>query len=132
MKKLPCITYYIKTFLFIIHFYFVFLTLHNILDTKIYGYIFLLIYFIYIVKNIIELLTKKKRYKNDWIYNLMQISLIIYLIFFSLKTILDKIYVTKITYAYFRNNYIILSVLIVFILIYNIAWFNSKNKNMKN
>ena len=101
------------------------------MDTKICGYIFLIIYFVYVIKNIIELLAKKKRYRNDLIYNLMQIGLIGYLIFFSLSSVINKVYVTKITYSYFRNNYIILSVLILFILIYNIVWFNSKNKNMK-
>ena len=115
MKSLSKGIYYIKMVLFIIHFYFVFIMLHNIMDTKIYGIIFLLFYFPFAVKLIIELLSKNEKYKNDIIYNVMQIGVYAYLLVVSIKTYLSMIYVTRITMSYFRINYIILSVLIVFI-----------------
>ncbi len=124
MKKVANIVYYIKMFLFIIHFYFVFAMLHNILDVKIYGLIFLIFYFLYIFKVIIELLSKKKRFKNDFVYNLMQLGLIFYILVICIRTNIAGMYVTKNTLPYFQINYSILSVLILFIFIYSYIEFN--------
>ena len=128
MNKFSKIVYFIKIILFVIHFYFIFIMLHNILDTKIYGIIFLLFYLAFVIKIIVELLSKKGRYKNDSIYNIMQIGLYTYLIVISLKTTLAKVYVTRLTFSYFRLNYIILSILIVFIFVYNYLEFKSSYK----
>jgi hypothetical protein len=100
--------------------------LNNILDTKVFGYLFLLIYAIYIIKSIIELLSGKKRYKNDTIYNLMQIGVLVYIIFLAIKVTVNGMYVTEITYPYFRSNCQIISVLIIFILIYGIIELKNK------
>ncbi len=128
MKKLARIIYYIKLILFIIHFYFVFLMLHNILDTKIYGLIFLVFYLIFAIKVLIELLSKKDRYKNDLIYNIMQIGVYFYLMIVSIKTYIAKIYVTRMSLGYFRINYLILTVLIIFIFVYSYLEFKSSKK----
>ncbi len=128
MKKLARVIYYIKLILYIIHFYFVFLMLHNILDTKIYGLIFLIIYIIFAIKVLIELLSKKDRYKNDLVYNIMHIGVYFYLLIVSVKTYISKIYVTRLTLNYFKINYIILSVLILFIFIYSCLEFRSSKK----
>ena len=128
MERFNKIVYYFRMLLFVIHFYFIFSVLHNILDMKIYGYIFLIIYFIYIIKSIIELLSKKKRYKNDLIYNLMQIGFFSYIIGISIKIYLNKLYVTNNTITYFKTNYLIASLLIVFIVIYSILSFYNKKK----
>ena len=128
MKKISIVVYYIKLVLFIISFYFIFTMLHNILDTKIYGIIFIIFYLIYAFKLIIELLSQKARFKNDYIYNFMQIGLIIYILIISIRCSINKIYVTNFTYPYFRINFIILSILILFILIYSIVDKNSIKK----
>ena len=128
MKKLAKVIYLIKLVFFVIHFYFVFLMLHNILDTKLYGIIFLVFYILFAFKVIIELLSKKDRYKNDLIYNIMQIGVYFYLLIISIKTYVAKIYVTRITLGYFKLNYIILSVLIIFIFVYSYLEFRSSKK----
>lgn len=119
MKKIAKIVYSIKMLLFIIQFYFVFIMLHNILDTRVYGIIFIVFYLIFVLKTIIELLSKKQRYKNDYIYNIMQLGIYIYLLIVSIKTTAFKVYVTRNTIEYFKTNYIILSLLIVFVLVYS-------------
>lgn len=130
MKKFAKIIYYIKLFLFVINFYFIFTMLHNILDTKIFGIIFIIMYLIYVIKIILEMLSKKERYKQDLIYNLMQTGLIIYIMIISIRCMVVKMYVTRFTIPYFRINYIILSVLIIFILIYNyVGFIEPKKKN---
>ena len=131
MTKLAKTLYYIRMFLFIIHFYFVFLILHSILDLKIIGYIFLLIYIIYIFKVIIELFSKKRRYKNDFAYNIMQIGVFAYLFVLFINISSKNLYVTKVTYSYFRNNYIFISLLIVFILIYDFVVLKNNNGKKK-
>ena len=128
MKKFSKIIYYIKVFLFIINFYFIFSILHNILDTKIYGLVFIIVYLVYVIKILLEMLSKKDRYKNDIIYNFMQIGLIVYIMIISIRCMVVKMYVTKFSMPYFRINYIILSVLILFILIYNFVGFSETKK----
>ena len=131
MKKISKIIYYIKLILFIVNFYFIFTMLNNILDTKIYGIIFIIAYLIYSFKVVFELLSKKDRYKKDVIYNMMQIGLIIYMLFISIRCIMVKMYVTRLTLIYFNINYVILSVLVLFILAYNIVGFGDEKKNIK-
>ena len=114
--------------LFVMHFYFVFMMLHNILDTKIYGVIFIVLYIAFIIKIIIELLSKRDRYKNDFIYNIMQIGIYFYLLIISIKTNISKIYVTRLTLGYFKINYIILSILIIFIFLYSYLEFKPSKK----
>ena len=128
MKKFAKLVYIIKMVLFIVHFYFVFMMLHNILDTTVYGIIFLVFYVVFAIKVIIELLSKKDRYKNDAIYNIMQIGVYAYLLVLSIKTYTAKIYVTRITMSYFKVNYIILSLLIIFIFIYSYLEFSPSKK----
>ena len=120
MKKFANVIYYIKIILFIAHFYLVFAMLNNILDTKIYGIIFILFYLVFVIKVLMEVLSQNKKHKNDIIYNIMQIGFIAYLIIMSIKTSLVGVYVTRISVAYFRINYVILSGLVVFILLYNV------------
>lgn len=119
MNKLAKIIYIIKLLLFIMNFYFMFIMLDNVLDTYIYGIIFIVLYLLFTVKIIYEIISKKLKYKEDIIYNIMQIGFIIYLLIISINTSITKIYVTRITISYFRINYLILSVLIVFILAYS-------------
>jgi hypothetical protein len=102
--------------------------LHNILDAKIYGIIFIIFYLLLALKTIIELLSKKQRYKNDIVYNIMQIGVYAYLLIISIKTTTSNIYVTRITMNYFKINYIILSVLILFLFIYSYLEFKSSKK----
>lgn len=128
MKKLSKIIYIIRMLLFVINFYFIFIMLENILDTKVFGIIFLVFYMILVIKVFIELLIKKDLCKEDIIYNIMQTGVYLYILVMSIKMIVYNIHVTKITYEYFKTNYLILSVLIVFVLIYSYLEFKSSNK----
>ena len=126
MKTVAKIIYYIRMFLLTIHFYFVFSMLHNIIDTRIFGWIFLVIYFINIIKIIVELLSKKNRYKSDLVYNLMQSGVYIYIIVIAIKVSVNEMYVTNMTYEYFKTNYLIASLLIVFVYIYSLVELKQK------
>ena len=108
MKKISKIIYIIKMFLFIISFYFVFLMLHNILDAKLFGVVFLIIYFVLVLREIIEIFSKKDEYKEDIIYNVMKMGVYLYLLIISIKTTMANALVTRITVDYFKTNYIII------------------------
>jgi len=128
VKKMAKLVFYLKMLLFIGQFYFVFMMLHNILDTKIYGIVFIVIYLIFAFRILFELITKQIRYKSDIVYNVMQIGVYFYLIFVSFKTSIDKVYVTRMTINYFKINYVILSILIIFIFMYSYLEFKSSEK----
>ena len=128
MKKISKIIYIIKMFLFIISFYFVFLMLHNILDANIWGTMFLVIYYVLVLKIVIEIFSKKEECREDIIYNLMQIGVFVYLLIISIKTTTANVLVTSATLSYFKTNYIIVSILMIFILIYGFIEFKSSNK----
>ena len=113
MKKIPMILYYSKIILLISSFYFIFIMLHNFLDTGIYGYIFIIAYLVYVFKLVIELFSKKKDYKEDVIYNFMQIGFIVYILVVTIRCYIVKLYVTNFTFSYFRMNYIILTILVM-------------------
>ena len=128
MKKIPMILYYSKIILLISSFYFIFIMLHNFLDAGIYGYIFIIAYLVYVFKLVIELLSKKKDYKEDVIYNFMQIGFIAYILVVTIRCYIVKLYVTNYTFSYFRMNYIILSILVMFILAYSFIGSTSVKK----
>ncbi len=128
MKKIPMILYYLKIILLISSFYFIFIMLHNFLDAGIYGYIFLMVYIVYVYKLMTELFSKKKDYKEDVIYNFMQIGFIVYILVVTIRCYIVKLYVTIFTFSYFRMNYIILSILVMFILAYSFIGSTSVKK----
>ncbi len=120
MEKRNKNIYAIRLILFIIQFYLVFILIPNILSVGLFGYIFLIIYFFYNVMILRELLTKKKKYRYDLIYNFMQIGFIFYLIIINFKIYYDHLYVIKQTLGYFNVNYIIMTLLLIFIIIYSL------------
>ena len=120
--------YSLKTVLFLIQFYVVFWMIEIVLQIGIVGYLFLFMYSLYIIKILFEMLSKKMKYKNDIVYNLMQIGLIFYISVITFKSYYMKMTVIDSTISYFTINYIIVSLLILFILIYSF----SELKNRKS
>lgn len=128
MKKLSKIIYILRMLLFLVSPYFMYVMLRNVLDTKVFGIIFLVLYMILFIKVFVELLIKKNLYKEDIIYNIMQTGVYLYVLVMSIKTIIYNLRVTKVTYDYFKTNYLILSILMVFVLVYSLLEFKSSNK----
>lgn len=130
MNKISKTLYMLRILYFIIQFYFVFTIISNILQIKVIGILFLLIYFVYIIMIIIDLLSKKKRYQNDYVYNIMQISLFIYLTILWIKIYCNNILVTINTMDYFCINFGIISTLFLFIIIYRIICMKNNDKKI--
>ncbi len=112
--------YLIRIILFLIQFYLVFSIIGCILQVGLVGYMFLLLYILYVLKIIMELLSKKTRYQNDFVYNFMQIGLFFYMGVIFIKILSDKLIVIENTKNYFITNYLILSLLLIFISLYSL------------
>ena len=120
MKKVNKILYGLRIFNFIVQFYLVFLLLPSMLSVGIFGYILIVLYIIYNLMIIKELVSKKKKYKYDTIYDFMQIGFVFYLLVINYKIQHDHIYVIRNTLSYFRINYGIMSLLLIFIMVYSL------------
>ena len=130
MKKLIKISYFLRITLLFIQFYFVFNMIGTILDTKYVGVIFILLYLFYVLVFLSEIMSKKKKYQKDLVYNCMQIGLYLYLIVLSIKINYYNVYVNNSNNVYFFVNYGILCILIIFIIIYSLIEFKGQKKSL--
>lgn len=116
MKK---VTYIIRIMLFIMQFYLLFLIIDSFLRVKPLIFIFLPLYIIYVLKIIFELLSKKKSYKEDLVYNFMQIGMYIYIGIIFYRIYFGFIVPSVETMTYFSTNFGVLIILIIFSLTYS-------------
>ena len=123
------IIYYSRYILFILHNFIVFQLLYIILRMKAFGIIYLILEIIYIIVIITQLLGAKLRYKREIIYNSMQIGFYIYLILFFIK--IRTNYITpSLSFIFLRNNFIVLSILLVIIMIYSKIIVNKRQEKL--
>ena len=123
------IIYYSRYILFILHNFIVFQLLYIILRMKAFGIIYLILEIIYIIVIITQLLGAKLRYKREIIYNCMQIGFYIYLILFFIK--IRTNYITpSLSFIFLRNNFIVLSILSVIIMIYSKIIVNKRQEKL--
>ena len=119
MKNLSKKIYIVRIINFIIQFYLMFILLPKIFPVGIIGYILIIVYILYDLMVIREIVSKQKKYKYDFIYDFMQIGFVFYLGMINFKIYYDHIYVVKNTLMYFKVNYIIMTLLLVFIILYS-------------
>ena len=123
------IIYYSRYVLFILHNFIVFQLLYIILRMNAFGIIYLILEIIYIIVIITQLLGAKLRYKREIIYNCMQIGFYIYLILFFIK--IRTNYITpSLSFIFLRNNFIVLSILLVIIMIYSKIIVNKRQEKL--
>ncbi len=123
------ILYYFRYILFILHIFLVFQLLYILLRMSYFGIIFIIMDIIYIVMVITQLLSAKLRYKREIIYNCMQIGFYIYLILFFIK--IRTNYITpSLSFIFLRNNFIVLSILLVVIMIYSKIIVNKRQEKL--
>lgn len=127
MKKNEKIFYYLRMIFFVISLILTFMLIQNIMQVGVVGYIYLTIFILYAFLMIWQVLSQKKYYKKDIVYNLMQVGFSLYLGVIVFKTYYDKIVVMDNTIKYFMVNYIILSILLVIMSIY-IMWCANNEK----
>ena len=126
MKK---ILYYLRLLLFIPYLVIIFLLIDNIYKTSFLSIIFFLLNLIYSFIMILTILSKKKIYQETISFNFLNIGIYIYIFMLyritSTNSILDIIN----NKAYFNNNYIMLSILLIGLTTYAIILNNEKSGN---
>lgn len=126
MKK---ILYYLRLLLFIPYLVIIFLLIDNLYKTSFLSIIFFLLNLIYSFIVILTILSKKKIYQETISFNFLNIGIYIYIFMLyritSTNSILDIIN----NKAYFNNNYIMLSILLIGLTTYAIILNNEKSGN---
>lgn len=105
---------------FIIHLLMVFAIISNIRRIGLFANLFLFLDVLFSLKILMELLSSKKRYRVDIAYNAMQIVFFAYITLLWWKIIVQDLFVYEETIVYFRNNYLFLSILVFFLIIYGL------------
>ena len=126
MKK---ILYYLRLLLFIPYLVIIFLLIDNLYKTSFLSIIFFLLNLIYSFIIILTILSKKKIYQETISFNFLNIGIYTYIFMLyritSTNSILDIIN----NKAYFNNNYIMLSILLIGLTTYAIFLNNEKSGN---
>lgn len=126
MKKLINIIYPIRIILFIIHLLMLFMIIDDIVYVS-FGYLFLFVDIIYIIRVIMELFSQKSLYKKDIYYNIMQIGLYTYIGILWGRLTFGGIFGKELL-LYLKINYIILSILFLFLTLYSTVLINKMNE----
>ena len=123
MKKLARIIYPIRIILFIMHLLMLYMVVGPLTYIKL-GYLFIIIDILLVIKTIIELLSQQKYYKHDIYYNIMQIGLYAYIGVLWYRLTFTNVVLGSDFILYLKNNFIILSILIVFLIFYSTSLIN--------
>ena len=126
MKK---ILYYLRLLLFIPYLVIIFLLIDNLYKSSFLSIISFLLNLIYSFIMILTILSKKKIYQETISFNFLNIGIYTYIFMLyritSTNSILDIIN----NKAYFNNNYIMLSILLIGLTTYAIFLNNEKSGN---
>jgi len=121
------ILYYMRFTLFIPFLICLFLLIDKILCIKIFGSIFLILTLIYSILIILSVLSKKKVYIDNFSFNFLNMGIYIYFfIIFYFAYTTSRLEVLN-NFAYYRDNFLILYILIGFQIGY-IIYLNAEEK----
>ena len=123
------VLYFLRVTIFTLHIFVVFQLLYIILRMKYAGIIFLVVDILYIIIVLTQLLGAKLRYKKEVIYNFMQIGFYIYFAMFFIK-IKTNFITPTLSYEFLRNNFLVLSLLLIVILVYSKLIVNKRQEKL--
>jgi len=119
------ILYYIRLILFITTMILIFFTMKNYIKIGMYGYIYLFIEFAYIITIILTMLSQRKIYMCDFVFNIMHIGTYLYQIILSIRMFSFKVsFVITDSLSFYQNNYIILIILLITLIFYSIVLYS--------
>lgn len=125
MKKL---FYFLRLILFVIYLICMFLLINKLYNPNIFSNLYFYLNLIYSFVIILSILSKKGIFKNTISYNILNIGIYIYTIMLFIITkknsVLDIINNT----SYFKNNFLMISILLVGIISYSLILNNEKNE----
>lgn len=129
MKKFQKILYYVRLIFFLISLIFLFLTIKNYIKVGFWGYFFIIMEFCFIISILFTMLSKKKIYMTDLSFNIMHIGTYIYqtILFIRMQTYELTSLIPE-SYIFYRNNYIILSILLGSLIFFTIVLYVESDK----
>ena len=120
--------YYLRIILFIIYLILTFLLIDKLFRLNIFAVIYFILNLVYSFIMILTILSKKNVFKETISYNILNIGIYLYTIMLfkitTLNTHLDIINNS----VYFKNNFIMISILLIGIITYSII-LNKEEKN---
>ena len=125
MKK---ITYYLRIILFILYLITIFLLIDNLYKSNFFSITYFTLNLIYSFIAILSILSKKKIFKEIISYNILNIGIYLYTIMLYYITYSNSKLDILSTEIYFRNNFILISILLIGITIYTLI-LNKETKN---
>ena len=126
MKKIANIIYPVRIILFIIHILMLYMMIDDIVYVS-FGYLFLFVDIVYVIRVIMELFSQKSLYKKDIYYNIMQIGLYTYIGVLLYRLTFGSVF-SKELLLYLKTNYIILSILFLFLIFYSTYLIHKMNE----
>ena len=120
--------YILRIILFIIYLLIMFLLIDNLFKLNITSLIYFILNLIYSFIIILTILSKKHFFKKNISYNLLNIGIYIYTIMlYKITNLNTRLDILK-NIAYFKNNFIMISILLISIIIYSLI-INKEEKN---
>ena len=118
MKKL---IYYTRIIFFTIYLILLFLLIDNLYNSELFVNIYFILNIFYSFIIILSIISKKNIYKTSYSYNLINIGFYIYtfIIYLIVKDVTRLNILTD--FVYFRNNYIMLSILLIGLIFYTLS-----------
>ncbi len=129
MKMYQKVLYYLRLLLLLVSLIFIFLNIKNYLRIGIWGNIFFILEFFYIIAILITILSKRSLYMTDLSFNIMHIGTYLYQIILSIRMVTYPISsLSEGSYSFYRNNCIILSILLLTLIFYSLVLYGELNK----
>ena len=120
--------YYIRFTLFILFLLCMFLLIDKVLTINIFGTLFFFVSLVYSIIVILSILSKKKIFITTISYNILNTGIYLYtFILYYYSHISTKLEILN-NNEYFRNNFIFVSILLIFEISYTL-FLNSEEKN---
>ena len=120
------IFYYFRTFLFIFYLIIMFLLIDKIFKPNFFSTMFFILNLFYSIIIISTIISKKKVFKESYSHNILNIG------FYSYIFMLYKIVVSNTSLdilnneIYFRNNYVMLGILLIGLILFSLSLNNSR------
>lgn len=125
MKK---ITYYLRFILFIIYLIVMFLLIDSIYKPNFFSTLYFFLNLIYSFIMILSILSKKEIFKNIISYNILNLGIYLYTFMLYRITYSNTTLEILSNEIYFRNNFIMISILLIGIITYTLI-LNKETKN---
>lgn len=125
MKKIP---YYLRIILFIVYLISIFLLIDNLYKSNFISITYFSLNLIYSFITILSILSKKEVFKEVISYNILNIGIYLYTIMLYYITYSNSKLDILSNEIYFRNNFVLISILLIGITIYTLI-LNKETKN---